>query len=57
MNITVSAIRVIPHQELKGKVKALEEKMKRWLLIFGFLIVLMNQNTVTFLLKVPGVLK
>jgi hypothetical protein len=57
MNITVSAIRVIPHQELKGKVKALEEKMKRWLLILGFLIVLMNQNAVTFLLRILGVLK
>ena len=44
-------------QELKGEIKTLEEKMKRWLLILGFLIVLMNQNTVTFLLKVLGVLK
>jgi hypothetical protein len=42
-------------QELKGEIKTLEEKMKRWLLILGFLIVLMNQNTVTFLLKVLGV--
>ena len=42
-------------QELKGEIKTLEEKMKRWLLILGFLIVLMNQNIVTFLLKVLGV--
>ena len=44
-------------QELKGEIKALEEKMKRWLLILGFLIVFTNQNTVTFLLKLAGVLK
>jgi hypothetical protein len=44
-------------QELRRERRALEEKMKRWLPILGFLIVLMNQNTVTFLLKVFGVLK
>ena len=44
-------------QELKGEIKTLEEKMKRWLLILGFLIVLMNQNAVTFLLRILGVLK
>ena len=44
-------------QEFKGEIRALEEKMKRWLLILGFLIIFTNQNTVTFLLKLVGVLK
>jgi len=42
-------------QEIKGEIRALEEKMKRWLLILGFLIIFTNQNTVTFLLKLVGV--
>ena len=42
-------------REFKGEIRALEEKMKRWLLILGFLIIFTNQNTVTFLLKLVGV--
>ena len=44
-------------QELKGEIKALEWKMKFWIVIVIFLIIFTNKETIEFFLRLIGFLK
>ena len=43
--------------KLRQEMKTFEEKVKKWLLLLGFLIVFLNKGTIEFTLKVLGLLK
>jgi len=43
--------------KLRQEIKTFEEKMKKWLLLLGFLIVFLNKGTIEFVFKVLGLLK
>ena len=43
--------------KLRQEIKTFEEKMKKWLLLLGFLIMFLNKGTIEFVFKVLGLLK
>ena len=43
--------------KLRQEMKTFEEKMKRWLLLLGFLVIILNKGTIEFAFKVLGLLK